>query len=140
MIHKTALFLLGLSLFCFIQGTTQQTCQLKFFYTSIAANDYIFIDENNAGAPFTGWFWTDDTQTEQETRTYSSLRAVQGEFCEDCTLAVFSSSTFKGQVALYDFNEGSEFTFPFCAKSYDLDCPNQEEEEEEEEEQEAFLE
>lgn len=48
-------------------------------------------------------------------------------------MAVFSSQTFTGQVALYDFNENFEFTFPFCAKSFDLDCPHQEEEEEEEE-------
>jgi len=127
---KTLILLLTLTALCL----AQETCDMRFFKNQINNDDYIYLENDNV-APFTGWAWVDPlTQTEKEERTYSSLRAVQGGFCESCTLTIFSKKSFSGKSELYSFRDNYEFTFPFCAKSFILDCPIEFPEEEEEEE------
>jgi len=146
-LKSTTMFLLGLSFFCLISLIkSQETCEIRFFQNGINNKDYIYFDDNNV-APFTGKAWVDpENQGELEQRAYSSLRAVQAGFCEICTLTIFSTTTFSGKSVEYNFRDGFEFTFPFCAKSFTLNCdsvgPEYPEEEEEmqvpeEEEQEA---
>ncbi len=141
-LKSTLIFLLGLSLFALIPTTfSQETCQIRFFPGGINNNQYLYLDDDNV-APFTGWAWKDFyQQTDKVQRTYSSLRAVQANFCETCTLTVFSTTSFGGNSEVYSFRDGFEFNFPFCAKSFTLNCEPVEEEEEmqfpEEEEEEA---
>lgn len=127
---KTLIVILALTTLCL----AQETCDMRFFKNGINNNDYIYLENDNV-APFTGWAWVDPhTQTDKEERTYSSLRAVQGGFCESCTLTIYSKATFSGLSEYYSFRDDFQFEFPFCAKSFILDCPIEFPEEEEEEE------
>jgi len=108
-----------------------EVCEFRFFRHG-PQGDYMYYTGDNV-APFDGYSLGGPFQSDRIDVTYPSVGSVQGGFCELCTMTVYSTSTFSGRSAFYDFKEGFEFIFPFCVKSFDLDCrdPPQEEEEEE---------
>ncbi len=124
------------ALFCLFSTVFSQDyqarCQIRLFPSSGISNlGYIFDDGNDNVAPFYGWSWLDvftgnwpniQTEGERVYKSYSSLRAVQVGFCAECTLTVYSRTDFSGNSETFDFDQGSEYEFPFCAKSFTLDC------------------
>ncbi len=137
MISKTsfvAIFLLG---FALIQSSSAHNCYLRLSPGYLNDPRNIGSYGEDQVAPFEG-FGT-NSQNQPEWYSYSSLRSAEmyqegASNCFDCTLTIYSTSTFSGRKEVYDFNtDGTEWNFPFCAKSIDLVCPEEPEEEEEEE-------
>jgi len=129
-------FIFAFVLFCFastvLSQDIQARCQIRFFPSSGISNlGYIFYDGDDV-APFNGWSWVDVftgtwpvssyEEGAKNFKAYSSLRAVQVGNCWECTLTVYSRTDFSGNSETYDFSQGSEYEFPFCAKSLRLDC------------------
>ena len=100
-------------------------------------------DGTNNIAPFTGAGLNpvDPNEPGAQQNTISSATFAEALFCDACTLTVYSKNSFGGRSEVYDHMESPyQLFFPFCIKSFILDCETGGnsgggEEEEEEEEQ-----
>jgi len=134
----TSLLLLGLAV---LSSAQPGPCQLNFWKTG--STGHIYYDGTNDVAPFTGWDTLDPNEPGAQQYTFSSLNGVVAIYCDTCILTIYSTDSFGGLSETYSYMETpNQIPFPFCAKSFVLDCdnepetPEEEEEEEEEEEQE----
>ncbi len=134
------LLLLGLA----VLSSAQPPCQIRLYKSG--SNDAVLYDGTNNVAPFTGSGLNpqDPSEPANPVNTISSANLAEALFCDSCVLTVYSTNSFSGNSQVYNNMETPyQLYFPFCVKSFTLDCNGgsgnpggQEEEEEEEEEQE----
>jgi len=120
---KAIFFLLGLAALCYAQ---QHTCEIRIFKDQGSVS--ILYDGTNNVAPFTGWSELDPNEPGAQQYTLSSSTVIQATFCDACTLTVYSTNSFGGRSEVYDDMESPyQIFFPFCIKSFILDCQPEEE-------------
>ena len=123
-------------------GSYVEYCHLKFFKDYSDLNTFFY--ETTWSTEKEPVFWTVPNLPNDGSKVpFSSIRAVSSEeqpFCsENCKLTIFSRPSYAGRSEVYYPGTVDVTLFPFCAKSYILDCPyipNEEEAEEDEEEEE----
>jgi len=138
MISKNSLSILflGLAFCCFLQSTTAQNpqCELRFYNGPVNGVDYIRLGGSHQ-APFEGWRWLDAAETIQEDHVFTGLKGLEAYSCDYCFLTIYSTTHFSGRSQVLELYDATQYTFPFCVKSYNLECFGPEEEEPEEEEE-----
>ena len=115
---KIIIFLFG---FIALSYAQQHTCQIRLFKTGTPGS--VYYDGTNNVAPFTGWSELDPNEPGAQQYTLSSATVAEATFCDACTLTVYSTSSFGGRSEVYDDMESPyQIFFPFCIKSFILDC------------------
>lgn len=116
MLSFIALLLLGVTAF----GSNVKSCHLYFWKDS---RDIYFHDgTSNIDDALHAWSSIDPALPGQQ-YTFSSFRNVEVQYCADtCELTIYSTATFGGKSKTYVPENLGEITFPWCVKSYTIDC------------------
>jgi len=128
MLSIVILLLLGVTAF----GSNAKSCHLKFFKHPADHDIYFHDGTSNIDDALHAWSSIDPPLPGQQ-YIFSSFRAVEVQSCADtCELTIYSTATFGGKTQTYVPQNMNEIVFPWCIKSYTIDCGAYEEEEEEE--------